>query len=179
MQYDFLLHAMLGLAASEITTTPALASNLTYSAISHRVQAIRGLNRAVSEGIDTAEKGNAMLATCYALSFQAVLIEDGLSEFMSFIRGLILVAMNMGCKRLKFLFHTFMGEEQLAKMGPHLGGSPNINPALIDAACNSLEAFAPLCQQDYEKGFHASLTKTARALYTSSREGTRSSIPVQ
>lgn len=168
---------MLGLSASDISMTPTLTSNLTCSAMSHRVQAIKALNQAMSNGLHTAEEGNAMLATCYALLFQSVLIDDGLPEFMSFLRGILVVASNMGCKRMKFIFHSFHGSEQFAKMEPHLDGAPAINHRLVDAACRSLEAFSPLCQQTYEKVYHGILLKTARALYTSSREGTGSFEP--
>lgn len=164
---------MLGLSASDISVTPTMTSDLTCSAMSHRVQAIKSLNQALSNGLHTAEEGNAMLATCYALLFQSVLIDDGLSEFMSFLRGILVVASNMGCKRMKFLFHSFLGSEQFAMMEPHLDGAPGLNPELVDAACRSLEAFSSLCQQNYEKIYHDTLLKTARALFTSSREGTR------
>lgn len=154
-----------------------MSSDLTCSAMSHRVQAIKSLNQAMSNGLHTAEEGNAMLATCYALLFQSVLIDDGLSEFMSFVRGILAVASNMGCKSMKFLFHSFLGSEQFEKMEPYLDGAPGINLELVDSACKSIEAFSPLCQKNYEKIYHGALLKTARALLTSSREGTKSSKP--
>ena len=165
---------MLGLSASDLTTKVTQTSELTYSAMSHRVQAIKSLNQALSNGLHTFEEGNAMLATCYALLFQSVLLEDGLAEYMSFIRGCVLIAQNMGCKRMKFLFHSVLVKDSLAKMEPHLKDGPEVNPGPVDAACNSLEAFKPLCQRDYEKTFHGSLLKTAQALYTSSRNGKKS-----
>jgi hypothetical protein len=168
---------MLGLSASEISMAPTTTSDLTCSAMSHRVQAIKSLNKALSNGLNTAEEGNAMIATCYALLFQSVLIDDGLSEFMSFLRGILVVAGNMGCRNMKFVFHSFLGSEQFALMEPYLGGPPGINPEVVDAACRSLEAFSSLCQQNYEKIYHDTLLKTARALFTSSREGTRSFKP--
>jgi hypothetical protein len=165
------MHAMLGLSAFDITLTPALGSNLKCSAISHRVQSINALTQALSKGIHTAEEGNAMLATCYVLVFQSVLMEDGIPEFMSFIRGCALVATTMGRKGMKFWFQNILEQDQISKMEPHLEGVPEVDPALIDAACSSLEAFAPLCRQNYEKIFHERILTTARAVYTSSREG--------
>jgi hypothetical protein len=168
------MHGMLGLSASDLTTKITQTSALACSAMTHRVQAIKSLNRALSKGLHTFEEGNAMLATCYVLIFQSVLLDDGLAEYMSFIRGVVLIAQNMGCKRMKFLFHSFLGMDALAQMDPHLKEGPEINPGPVNAGCKSLEAFGPLCQRDYEKNFHGSLLKTARALYTSSRNGKKS-----
>ena len=165
------MHAMLGLSASDLTTYVIQTSELTFFAMSHRVQAIKLLNQAISNGLHTFEEGNAMLATCFVLLFQSVLLEDGLAEYMSFIRGCTLIAVNMGCKKMKFLFHSFHPTESFAKMEPHLKESPEVNPGPVDAGCKSLEAFESLCQRDYEKRFHRCLLKTARALYTSSRKG--------
>ncbi len=162
---------MLGLSASDLTEKGAPKCELTFSAMSHRVQAIKSLNQALSNGLHTFEEGNAMLATCYVLIFQSVLLEDGLAEYMTFIRGCVLIAQNMGCKRMKFLFHSFLGMDSLAKMDPYLRDSPEVNPGPVSAGCMSLEAFEHLCQRDYEEKFHSSLLKTARALYTSSRNG--------
>jgi hypothetical protein len=162
---------MLGLSASDLKERVTQTSEITCSAMSHRVQAIKSLNKALSSGLHTFEEGNAMLATCYVLLFQSVLLEDGLAEYISFIRGCVLIAQNMGCKRMKFLFHSVMGTESLAKMDPHLKEGPEVNPAPVDAGCKSLEAFEPLCRKEYQKKFHTSLLKMARALYTSSRNG--------
>jgi hypothetical protein len=139
------MHAMLGLSASDIIAASAMGSNLTSFAISHRMQAIRALNQALARGIHTAEEGNAILATCYVLSTQSVLMEDGLSDFVSFIRGCAQVAQSMGCRRMKFLFHSIVLGDQLSKMEPHLKGAPRVNRAFIDAACASFEALAMLC----------------------------------
>jgi hypothetical protein len=170
------MHGMLGLAALELAEIDTEASSLICAAIHHRVRAIKTLNQALSRGIHTFEEGNAMLATCYTLLFQSVLLDDGLPEFMTFIRGCVLVAFSMGCKSLKILFNNLLGHDQLAQMEPHLTGPPPVDAEVVDAACQSLEAFAPLCRQEYEKSFHGLLLKTARALYTSPRNGMTSHI---
>ena len=128
---------MLGLSASDLTTKVTQTTELTCSAMSHRVQAITSLNQALSNGLHTFEEGNAMLATCYVLLFQSVLLDDGLAEYMSFIRGCVLIAQNMGCKRMKFLFHSFLGTDSLAKLDPHLKEGPEVNPGPVDAPRNS------------------------------------------
>lgn len=165
---------MLALSAAELGITEQKSQELACSAMSHRIKAIKSLNKALSNGVQDFEEGNAMLATCYSLLFQSVLLEDGLPEYMTFIRGVVLVAGNMGARRLKFIFTSMLGTEQLQKMDPHLQGSPGINSDATNAAVESLEAFAPLCERASEKSFHGLLMKTARALSSSSRDGRRS-----
>lgn len=75
-QYEFLMHSILGLAASElIATDPSLAE----AAMVHRLKSIQAIKRklaASDQGITYAE-GNALIATCFALTFQSVILEDG------------------------------------------------------------------------------------------------------
>ena len=162
---------MLGLAASDLTSGSSENPELRSLAMSHRVTAIKQLNQAFSGGIDSFEQGNAMLATCYALTFQSVYLDGGLADFMTFIRGCVLIAWNMGFKGLKYLFRAFMDDEQLSMMDAHLQGIPGINPALVEDASKSLQAFHSMCERDYEKNFHAILVKTTSAILTSSRDG--------
>lgn len=165
---------MLGLAASDIAQDSPNDSALTCSAMNHRLRAITALNEALSRGVHTMEEGNAMLATCYSLVFQSALISDGFPEYMSFIRGCIVVAWQMGAKQLKFLFEGMLADAQLATMGPYLHGAPNIDPALTSAAISSLEACAPLIEKDSEKSFYYCCLEIAHASVVSSREGTSS-----
>jgi hypothetical protein len=173
------MHAMLALSAADIASNEPQPSELACLAIAHRVKAIRALNQALSKGVQDFEEGNAMLATCYSLVFQSALMEDGLVEFMTFVRGVVLVAANMGARRMRFLFHSMLMPEQLQKMDPYLQGAPEISPQPINAAVKSLEAFGHLCVRESEKCFHALLVKVAQALYTSSRDGTMSLIPTK
>jgi len=87
---------MLALSASELassrTSTQSQSSELTNTGLGHRVKAITALNTAISASIQSFEQGNAMLATCFILLFQSVLMDDGLIEYMSFIRGVIAVS---------------------------------------------------------------------------------------
>lgn len=75
-QYEFLMHGILGLAASELIATDA---SLAEAAMVHRLKSIQAIKRklaASNQGITYAE-GNALIATCFALTFQSVILEDG------------------------------------------------------------------------------------------------------
>lgn len=94
------MHAILGLAASELIRAN---HSLVEAAINHRLQALRGIKRRLGSIAPssaqaplyppcpsasppstpscqklTYEEGNALLATCFALTFQSVILEDGM-----------------------------------------------------------------------------------------------------
>ncbi|KFY96242.1 hypothetical protein V498_02781 [Pseudogymnoascus sp. VKM F-4517 (FW-2822)] len=66
--YDYLMHAMLGLAATHLTAV----TNVDYSeaALKHRLLAIQGFNKALSKKPEKEPDGDALLATMYSLTFQ-------------------------------------------------------------------------------------------------------------
>ncbi|KFY05786.1 hypothetical protein V492_08299 [Pseudogymnoascus sp. VKM F-4246] len=168
--HEYLLHAMLALAASDLSECSPNDSALALSGMNHRVRAIESLSTALSRGVHTMEEGNAMLATCYTLVFQSALIADGFPEYMSFIRGCMVVAWQMGVKQLKFIFDGILSDEQLVRMGPHLQGPPGIDPDLTNGAIGSLEAFRPLVVRDAEKPFFECLLQITEAAQISSRQ---------
>lgn len=170
---------MLALSASDLTVTQASTPDLVYSAMAHRIVAIKSLNQAMSKGIHGFEEGNAMLATCYMLLFQSVYLEDCLAEFMSFMRGCAVIAKDMGYKRLKLLFSAPLGMNILSKMDSLLIDARDVNPEHVDTACKALDAITPLCQKEYEKSFHKYILKATHALYNSPREGQKISYPPQ
>lgn len=162
---------MLALAASDISECSPNDSALALSGINHRVRAIETLSAALSRGVQTMEQGNAMLATCYTLVYQSALIADGFPEYMSFIRGCMVVAWQMGVKQLRFVFEGMLGDDQLVKMGPHLQGPPGIKPELTDGAIASLETCRPLVVRKAESDFFECLLEIVKAAQISCRQG--------
>jgi hypothetical protein len=162
---------MLALSASELATCEPANSDLTCTAMTHRVKAITSLNNAISSGITSFEQGNAMLATCYSLLFQSTLINDGLVEYMTFIRGCVVVGMQMGTKNMKFVFHHMWGDESVELIDPGLKLTPLVDSKSVGAACRSIEKFRHLCHKKCEVDVYALLLNMARALFTSSRDG--------
>ena len=176
-QYDFLLHSMLALSASDIAeSNPSPAnSGLECVAISHRVKAISSLNEAIGKPIASMEQGNAMIATCFSLLFQSTLIDDGLVEYMTFIRGVVVVSMHMGQRDIGFLFNHMFDQAEIVL--EELTESPLIDPDHARRACRSLELLFPLIQNTREKEYYGYLLSAARALFTSSGDGMPSSFP--
>ncbi|KAK0099353.1 hypothetical protein ONS95_003574 [Cadophora gregata] len=167
--YDFLLHSMLALAAADIAAKQD-EPEMKVIGMTHRVQAIESLNKAIDSGIKSFIQGNAMLAACFALLFHSVFISDGLGEYMSFIRGTVAVGMKMGQSRMKFLFEKAFGDEQMELIGPALKLAPLVHTDVSRAACRSLEKFGFLCERGYELMLYGTLLSMARNLVTSSQD---------
>jgi hypothetical protein len=162
---------MLALAASELAEQHPESSQLSCTAMSHRVKAIGALNTAISSGMTHFEQGNAMLATCFTMIFQSVLIEDGLAEYLTFIRGTIVVGIQMGIKKMHILFDRLFGDRDLESIDPKMKAASLIEPELVRIAIRSLEKIAPLCKSRLEIEVYGMLLSIARALVTSSRDG--------
>lgn len=160
---------MLALGASDLAS-PTDDQDLTMISIAHRLNSIASLKKAVAAGITSWEQGNAMLATCFTLLFQSVLLNDGLAEYLSFFRGVVAIAMQMSQKKMKFVFTKLFGDEYLQSMEPALAAAPLINNGIVSRACRSLEKMAPLCETKAAIGIYGILLSIARNLITSSRE---------
>ena len=162
---------MLALSASDLASDANEDRDLMTISISHRIKSIESLNKAVASGIKSWQQGNAMIATCFALLFQSVLMNDGLSEYISFLRGIIAVGMQMGQRNMKFIFTKLWGEEQRLARSSELDNAPLINKEIVSKACRSLEKMFPLCRTKTEIGMYGLLLSMARSLVTSSKEG--------
>ncbi|KAH8791000.1 hypothetical protein F5882DRAFT_400844 [Hyaloscypha sp. PMI_1271] len=170
--FDFLLHAMLALSASDLAANSDDSNDMKLipTSILHRIKSIESLNKAVAAGIKSWQQGNAMIATCFTLLFQSVLLNDGLSEYISFLRGILTIGMQMGQRRMKFVFERLWGNEQLQSRDAELSAAPLINEEVVAAACRSFEKMSPLLKTKTEIGMYGLLLSMARSLVTSSKE---------
>lgn len=166
---------MLALSASDLKVTSSQPSfELAQSAVFHRILAIKSLNRALSTGLHSLEDGNAMLATCYILVYQSTLIDEGLSEYLTFVRGCVLIPLQMNCRGLKFLFLNLLSDDEIEMTRPYLQRMPAVDLGPVDAAYASLEALAPLCERESEKTIREHTLEIVRNFYLSSCDGTNS-----
>ncbi|KAI1340121.1 hypothetical protein F5Y15DRAFT_65093 [Xylariaceae sp. FL0016] len=165
--YEYLMHAILGLAASDLMSQDP---RLVTFAMAHRLQAIKAIKKTLTHVPKTSasEEGNALLATCYALTFQSVCLDDGMAEFMTFCRGIVIVAMQMYAQRARFIFHDFLGDEQTAVVRPLMEALPLIRGGWTDMAVASIAALKPLCEKQVEVEYQQLLSDMAEALYSSS-----------
>jgi Fungal specific transcription factor domain len=136
------MHAILGQAASHLTAT----TEIDYSslALSHRLKAIKGLNEALSKTPRTGSDGDALLAACYALTFQTANMKDGMSEFLTMIRGCGLVSFQLLCDQVDISF-SISSNRHLEYMQARLDNLPAIDADLYQGAVPSINAILPLC----------------------------------
>ncbi|KAI1175735.1 C6 zinc finger protein [Nemania sp. FL0916] len=165
--HEYLMHAILGLAASDLMVQDP---SLVTFAMAHRLKAIKAIKKTLTDvpKTNTFEEGNALLATCYALTFQSVMLDDGMAEFMTFCRGIIIVAIQMYCKGAKFIFSNFLNNEGMGQLQPLLESTPPIQKDWTDMAVANIAALEPLCKQPVEIEYFQLMTNIANALYSSS-----------
>ncbi|KAI0205509.1 hypothetical protein F4808DRAFT_236416 [Astrocystis sublimbata] len=166
-KYEYLMHAILGLAASDLMRNDP---NLLTFAMAHRLKAIKAVKKTLTNvpKSDTFEEGNALLATCYALTFQSVMLDDGMAEFMTFCRGIVIVITQMYYKGAKFLFSNFLEDDVMTCLKPLLEDMALIRQEWTDMAVTSIAALAPLCKQQVELDYHQLITTVADSLRISS-----------
>jgi len=169
------MHAVLGLSASDLMRKD---SQLLPFAVSHRVKAIRSIKKRLTEISRSAEvapnESNAMVATCFALTFQSVLLDDGMAEFMTFIRGILIVGMQMWMKGINPMFNNLINDDVENKLAPYMEHLPLIQREWVDAAATAIQGLRGLLREEVEIEYHDILMDWVQKLYTSSFEGTRS-----
>ncbi|KAK4147451.1 uncharacterized protein C8A04DRAFT_9004 [Dichotomopilus funicola] len=164
--YDYLMHAMLGLAASHLGIYGVQSSS---EALTHRVKAINLLNQALGSPPRSTAEGDAQFAAMFALAFQASCMPDGMNEFIAMIKGCHVVGSTALITHPDSLFWSFTQEHYSDRIRLILGLGPvGLTPeqdALMDDFLDSLHALAPLCTSPLEVRFLAStesLVKTTK-----------------
>ncbi|KAM0443644.1 hypothetical protein ACHAQK_003291 [Fusarium lateritium] len=166
--HEYLMHAILGFSASELMRNDA---SVISSAMNHRIKAIRAIKKRLAETTRTSmeyEEANAMVATCYALTFQSVSLEDGLTEYLTFIRGIMIVGMQMMFRGIKPIFENMMEQDQSALLEPLMQGLPLIPKGLTDSAMEALTKLEPLCTEPVEVEYYQHLLNIVEKLYVNS-----------
>lgn len=169
------MHAILGFAASELLSTD---SSLVAAAMDHRIKAIKAIKKRLAEASKTNtshEEANALVATCYALTFQSVSLDDGMAEYMTFIRGIVIVGMQMMFKGIKPIFETMFEDQQDELLGPYMETLPLIERGWADAAFEAISSLRPLCVEPVEIEYQEKLMSIVQKLYISSWTGMFSS----
>ena len=100
-----------------------------------------------------------------------MLIDEGLSEYLTFVRGCVLIPLQMGGKNLKFLFKNLFSHDEIERTRPSLQDLPAVDARSVEAACASLEALRPLCERDAEMKTQERLLELVRCFHVSSCEG--------
>lgn len=170
-QFDYLIHAMLGIGASHL----GLLSDADYSpqALVHRVAAIKSLNNALNTPCATKSEGDARFATVLALTFQASYLPEGMLEFLSMVRGCHVVAATSMLSYEESLFAPFSAERhfETVKKLNEVAVPRGQDEEVIDPFLKSVRALAPLCHSATEVKYLAGMEKALRLARTSSVDG--------
>ncbi|GJC82324.1 sterol regulatory element-binding protein ECM22 [Colletotrichum liriopes] len=169
--HEFLMHAILGMAACDLMNTDP---SLLAFAMAHRVKAIKAIKKSLAElprqKGTTSEHANALVATCFALTFQSVTFEDGMPEYMTFIRGILIIGTQMWIKGIKPIFVNIIGEDSHAVLEPKMADLPLIQKGWADGAVEAIGGLRGLCRDVVEIEYFDLIMEMATKLHTSSWE---------
>ncbi|KIW37627.1 uncharacterized protein PV06_10268 [Exophiala oligosperma] len=167
-QHEYLMHAILSLGASHLGRLTGI--DYRRESLVHRGQALAGLNQALSQASRCYGESDAMLASCYALTFQASYMGDGLTDFITMVRGCALTTDKIQ-RELSPTAFNLQPDWHLKFMAPRLEHLPTVDPTLLEDAYLALEEISPLLSDDTHYNFHAGLVDVVSALQTSSASG--------
>ncbi|KAF2663409.1 hypothetical protein BT63DRAFT_461137 [Microthyrium microscopicum] len=168
-EYDYLLHAMLALGASNMALGSDTPSDLIESGLSHRVEAVKRLNKAIATRPKDKFEADVRFATLMALTFQSSCMVDGLSDFLTMLRGCVLSGAE--AYRQDSFFINFLHQAHLAVMDERFSQTQldSLDRKPLEQAAESLEALAPLCTDSIDIKFHAVLVELIKQAYFSPR----------
>ncbi|KFZ01854.1 hypothetical protein V501_09761 [Pseudogymnoascus sp. VKM F-4519 (FW-2642)] len=166
--YDYLMHSMLGLAATHLSAI----TNVDYSdaALSHRVRAIEGFNKALSKKPEKEPDGDALLATMYSLTFQSAFMSDSLIEFLIMVRGCVMLSGQL-LSQSSIAFFVIDWYSHLRYMEPRLDDLPFVDMALAEGAEASLEALNFVLEDEVNSFYYNELTNVVSGIKASSKLG--------
>lgn len=167
-QHEYLMHAILSLGASHLSRLTGV--DYRRESLVHRGHAIGGLNQALSQTSRVYGESDAMLASCYALTFQASYMGDGLADFITMVRGCALTTEKIQDENSITAFNL-QPDSHLKFMAPRLASLPAVDPILLEEAYNSLENIRPYVTGDIESDFHDALVDVITSLQVSSAAG--------
>jgi len=162
---------MLGLAASHLGLCGG--ADFSAEALSHRVTAIKLLNRSLSRPCASRTEGDARYAAMMALTFQSSYMADGMLDFVSMSRGCHVVAASAMPSFDESLFAGFSGEghyRAVKSLGYPRAGEPQ-DDAFVEAFLGSLRGLAPLCQSTLEVNFLSQIERILNVARISSVDG--------
>lgn len=172
--YIYLMHAILALGASHLNRLVP-GNGYEKEALIHRGHAINGLNthmaKPLSHHASAYGEADAMLATCYALTFQASYMADGLSDFVIFVRGCALATGKIRDENAPTAFNLAPARHH-SVIRPRLQSLPDPNPVHVASGLTALDNLAVyLHNNSAEQEFFAALRDVFVALQQSPAAG--------
>lgn len=164
------MHAILALGATHYSLVSPNGSEYSSTALVHRGKALKELSAAIGKGPEcTTTDMDVILATCYALVFQAYHMHDGLVDFAVMVRGCGVITNCIVDKyQTSQLFHL-QTEEEAAEVALSLADEPVSSPLLVDSLLAAINRLQPLFQSAIHHRFFRALRETLAGLAISQR----------
>jgi hypothetical protein len=164
-KHDYLLHAMLALGASHLTLCATETPDYSSQALSHRVQSINALNQALCRPCASKAEGDARFATVMALTFQSAYMREGMLDFLSMVRGCIVISGTAMPPLEQSAFHTFSthGHQQSVRLmhsddpTDQRGFGNDDEEGFANRGLESVRALGHLCRSVFEVKYLAIL----------------------
>lgn len=162
------MHAIIAMSASHLSLCTGV--DMKSVALHHRLLAIEGSNAAISQPRTKGSDGDALLAACYALTFQSSYMSDGLSEFFHMVRGCHTLSGQFKAEKLPMAL-SISAMDHFQKMESRLSDLPQISPEVVGRAEESLRLLLPLIKRPVDVEFYQHLIATIAAAKLSSLSG--------
>ncbi|KAL1971058.1 hypothetical protein VTN77DRAFT_9 [Rasamsonia byssochlamydoides] len=166
-----LMHAILSLGATHLTLVAPRGRDYTAAAILHRGKALRGLNEMLEKEDCTCQELSTMLATCFALTFQAHYMPDGLLDFAVMVRGCALISGRLRERYSNSTIFDMRHEKHKLYVMEKTKTLPMLDVNVLHRYLETLELVQPLLQDEAHHQFYGALVDTLNALRQSSPLG--------
>jgi Fungal specific transcription factor domain len=167
-QCAHLMHAIMALGASHLSKVSG--TDFLQSALVHRGRAITGLQQALFDETCSSADLDSILATCYALAFQTVYLDDGLADFIGMTRGCVLMSNRIQQHNMPSVFSLL--PESIVKQRTLQDVQPRPNDTLlIRKGVEALEDFEARLSTSTQIAFFNLLISTLRLLRTCTQAG--------
>ena len=161
------MHALLGLGAFHLNAVSSVDGDFRQNALDHRMRALRSLKQAMSNTTAEVGDGIAILAACYALTFQSIYLANGIDDYIVLVRGCYLTAN-------AFRHHgsiTALPHQHLQLIAQELENMPKPKAQMIREGIRSLRRIIPLLQSTPEVEFYKGIEAVFSGLLERSRVG--------
>ncbi|KAE8330684.1 hypothetical protein BDV39DRAFT_190324 [Aspergillus sergii] len=168
-----LMHAILCLGATHLSLVTPDGSRYTTLAVTHRGQALRTLGNELAKGDQCSKTElDLMLATVYALTFQANFMADGLFDFAIMVRGCSIITQRILNKYKKSDMFTLLTSDLIiTNIVPQLPLTPYADTEDLNRSIETLKTIEPLLLSDSHRSAYSALLNTYNELKRSERDG--------
>lgn len=168
-----LMHAILSLGASHLSLLLLDGSRYAHLAVVHRGKALRLLGDALVAGDQCSQTElDLVLATAYALTFQANYMTDGLVDFLVMARGCAIITCQILNKHQRSeVFELLSLDDVCGGICSRLPSTPCCDGEMLDICIASLERIEPLLENSTQRRIYHAFLNTYKGLQNSARAG--------